>query len=167
MKLFKKLAAVALAAVLALSMVGCGNVNSTKQALLDIMHDYAAMYGDDYEYTNTSEMDNLAQKLLTEADNAYTKGATVESLLKSTKVQKAAGVDTTKAYVVSFAENYEFKSSQVPEATKQEWLMMELGQNSFVMGKTAQNVKKADIGIAIGKIGGTEYVVVVETPSAT
>ena len=42
MKLFKKLAAAALAAVLALSMVGCGNAsgfNSTKQFILNLMSD--------------------------------------------------------------------------------------------------------------------------------
>ena len=46
MKLFKKLAAAALAAVLALSMVGCGkanSVNSTKQFVLDLMADYATL----------------------------------------------------------------------------------------------------------------------------
>ena len=46
MKLFKKLAAAALAAVLALSMVGCGNasgVNSTKQFILNLMSDAAVM----------------------------------------------------------------------------------------------------------------------------
>ena len=44
MKLFKKLAAAALAAVLALSMVGCGkanSVNSTKQFILNMMNDMA------------------------------------------------------------------------------------------------------------------------------
>ena len=44
MKLFKKLAAAALAAVLALSMVGCGNANSvnpTKQFVLNLIADIA------------------------------------------------------------------------------------------------------------------------------
>ena len=44
MKLFKKLAAAALAAVLALSMVGCGkanSVNATKQFVLDLIADSA------------------------------------------------------------------------------------------------------------------------------
>ena len=54
MKLFKKLAAAALAAVLALSMVGCGkanSVNSTKQFILNMMNDMAVLTG--IEYTNT------------------------------------------------------------------------------------------------------------------
>ena len=72
MKLFKKLAAAALAAVLALSMVGCGNasgVNSTKQFILNLMSDAAVMT--DTEYHNTPELDGIAQKLLTEANAAY------------------------------------------------------------------------------------------------
>ena len=71
MKLFKKLAA-ALAAVLALSMVGCGNansVNSTKQLVLDLMADYAAL--DESELSNTAEMDGIAQKLLNKAAELY------------------------------------------------------------------------------------------------
>ena len=58
MKLFKKLAAAALAAVLALSMVGCGNasgVNSTKQFILNLMSDAAVMT--DTECHNTPELD--------------------------------------------------------------------------------------------------------------
>ena len=65
MKLFKKLAAAALAAVLALSMVGCGKangVNSTKQLVLDLMADYANL--GEVELSNTAEMDGIAQKLL-------------------------------------------------------------------------------------------------------
>ena len=72
MKLFKKLAAAALAAVLALSMVGCGNansVNSTKQLVLDLMADYAAL--DESELSNTAEMDGIAQKLLNKAAELY------------------------------------------------------------------------------------------------
>ena len=70
MKLFKKLAAAALAAVLALSMVGCGNasgVNSTKQFILNLMSDAAVMT--DTECHNTPELDGIAQKLLTETDS--------------------------------------------------------------------------------------------------
>ena len=70
MKLFKKLAAAALAAVLALSMVGCGNasgVNSTKQFILNMMNDMADLTGT--EYNNTPDMDGIAQKLLTETDS--------------------------------------------------------------------------------------------------
>ena len=60
MKLFKKLAAAALAAVLALSMVGCGNasgVNSTKQFILNMMNDMADLTGT--EYNNTPDMDGI------------------------------------------------------------------------------------------------------------
>ena len=72
MKLFKKLAAAALAAVLALSMVGCGkanSVNSTKQFVLDLMADYATL--GETELSNTAEMDGIAQKLLNKAAELY------------------------------------------------------------------------------------------------
>ena len=72
MKLFKKLAAAALAAVLALSMVGCGkanSVNATKQLVLDLIADSAAQ--GDAEINNTAAMDGIAQNLLNKAAELY------------------------------------------------------------------------------------------------
>ena len=62
MKLFKKLTAAALAAVQALSMVGSrkpSGVNSTKQFILNMLADNAALSTE--EYHNTPEMDGIAQ----------------------------------------------------------------------------------------------------------
>ena len=72
MKLFKKLAAAVLAAVLALSMVGCGkanSVNATKQLVLDLIADSADQ--NDAEINNTAAMDGIAQNLLNKAAELY------------------------------------------------------------------------------------------------
>lgn len=72
MKLFKKLAAAALAAVLALSMVGCGagskGGTSTASELANVLVD---MIGErEISAKHTGEMDNLAAALATSAGNA-------------------------------------------------------------------------------------------------
>ena len=101
MKLFKKLAAAALAAVLALSMVGCGkanSVNSTKQFVLDLMADYATL--GETELSNTAEMDGIAQKLLNKAAELYGTeghaGEPVGELLKAASKEADVGFDATK-----------------------------------------------------------------------
>ena len=73
MKLFKKLAAAALAAVLALSMVGCG-VGSTGSAI-DLKNEVLNLIEDDYfmsgkTATHTTAMDTEAAKLIDAAANA-------------------------------------------------------------------------------------------------
>ena len=89
MKLFKKLAAAALAAVLALSMVGCG-VGSTGSAL-NLKNEVLNAIEDDYHTdnktaTHTTAMDAAAAKLI---DDAAKAGAaegnenTVKDLLKN------------------------------------------------------------------------------------
>ena len=99
MKLFKKLAAAALAAVLALSMVGCGkanSVNSTKQFVLDLMADYATL--GETELSNTAEMDGIAQKLLNKAAELYGTeghaGEPVGELLKAASKESVLTKDT-------------------------------------------------------------------------
>ena len=73
MKLFKKLAAAALAAVLALSMVGCG-AGSTGSAF-DLKNEVLGLIEDDYfmsgkTATHTTAMDTEAAKLIDAAANA-------------------------------------------------------------------------------------------------
>lgn len=168
MKLFKKLAAVALAAVLALSMVGCGNasgVNSTKQLILNMMADSAAMYGG--EFRNTPELDSMAQRLLTEANAAYQdetqQDKTVRELLKEASAKENVLKPDTD-YTILFAEDYQVKSSIIPEADKQDALMRWLFKNNFnVNNGIGHNATKLDVGVAVGKIGNKTYVVVVET----
>ena len=73
MKLFKKLAAAALAAVLALSMVGCGaggtgSALDLKNEVLNLVEDTYYMSGK--TATHTTAMDTEAAKLIESAANA-------------------------------------------------------------------------------------------------
>ena len=173
MKLFKKLAAAALAAVLALSMVGCGNansVNSTKQLVLDLMADYAAL--DESEFSNTAEMDGIAQKLLNKAAELYGTeqhaGEPVGELLKAASKKDDVGFDATKTYMVTYAEDYQYKSSLIMNFQKQYAFFSKLMTSGFTMpenGLDKKVVKKADVGVAVGKIGDKTYAVVVTMPT--
>lgn len=170
MKLFKKLAAAALAAVLALSMVGCSNansVNSTKQFILNMMNDMAVMT--DTEFHNTPELDGIAQKLLTEANAAYQdenqQDKTVNALLE-VAAKKDGVLNAETGYTIRFAKDYQFKCSLIPEAQKQKKLLDELfrSENSIKVKNGADDdADELDFGVAVGKIGDKTYVVVVET----
>ena len=177
MKLFKKLAAAALAAVLALSMVGCGkanSVNSTKQLVLDLIADMAGQ--NDAEINNTAAMDGIAQNLLNKAVELYGSeeqlDKSADTLLKKASVAEGMGFDATKTYMVSYAEDHQYKSSLMSNAYKQQFFYMNLVSNSFPVtpkgsGNVMSNVKKADVGVAVGKIGDKTYAVVVTMPTAT
>lgn len=88
MKLFKKLAAAALAAVLALSMVGCG-AGGTGSAL-DLKNEVLNLIEDEYYLsgktaTHTTAMDTEAAKLIEAAAKAGAKEGnndTVQELLQ-------------------------------------------------------------------------------------
>ncbi len=173
MKLFKKLAAAALAAVLALSMVGCGNANSvnpTKQLVLNLIADSAVQ--NDAEINNTAAMDGIAQNLLNKAAELYgsegQNDKSADALLKAASKTEGMGFEEGKTYLVSYAEDYQYKSSLMPNAYKQQFFFMNLMQSSFpVNGSTVQGVKKADVGVAVGKIGDKTYAVVVMMPTET
>ena len=89
MKLFKKLAAAALAAVLALSMVGCG-AGGTGSAL-DLKNEVLNLIEDDYYMsgktaTHTTAMDTEAAKLIEKAatdEDAKDENVTVKELLRN------------------------------------------------------------------------------------
>ena len=181
MKLFKKLAAAALAAVLALSMVGCGNANSvnpTKQLVLNLIADSAAQ--GDAEINNTAAMDGIAQNLLNKAAELYVSEEqnekSADALLKAASREGDMGFEADKTYLVGCAEDYQFKSSLMPNAVKQGIFFMNLMRNGFtvsdstvsdstVSDSTVQGVKKADVGVAVGKIGDKTYAVVVMMPT--
>lgn len=174
MKLFKKLAVAALAAVLALSMVGCGNANSvnpTKQLVLNLIADIAAQ--NDAEINNTAAMDGIAQNLLNKAAELYGSekhaGEPVAALLEAASKEDGMGFEAGKTYLVSCAEDYQYKSSLISNTYKQQFLFMNLTQNSFPVNgsATVQNVKKADVGVAVGKIGDKTYAVMVTMPKET
>ena len=182
MKLFKKLAAAALAAVLALSMVGCGNANSvnpTKQLVLNLIADSADQGG--AEINNTAAMDGIAQNLLNKAAELYGSKEQNEksayALLIAASKEDGMGFEEGKTYLVSCAEDHQYNSSLMPNAYKQQFFFMNLMQSSFTVKRMQNNVivqpgsqintKKADVGVAVGKIGDKAYAVVVMMSTAT
>ena len=183
MKLFKKLAAAALAAVLALSMVGCGkanSVNATKQLVLDLIADSAD--SGDAEINNTAAMDGIAQNLLNKAAELYgseeQNEKSADALLKAASKTEGMGFEEGKTYLVSCAEDHQYKGSLMPNAYKQQFFFVKLMQSSFTVKRMQNNVivqpgsrinttKKADVGVAVGKIGDKTYAVVVMMPTET
>lgn len=172
MKLFKKLAAVALAAVLALAMVGCGSSASLKDELLKLAIDQMTVAGS--TATHSKELDALAAKLVQEADkvagqNAH-KGDAAKTILTDDAVVEAAGINTNaNGYILNAALNVQFKSSGMSymELIKMEWMQDAInprtddGSNRAVkIGTIEQLGDNVDVGVAMGKIGGKEYVVI-------
>jgi hypothetical protein len=171
MKLFKKLAAAALAAVLALTMVGCGSSASLKDELLKLAMDQMTMNGS--TATHSKELDALAAKLVQEADKAAGqdahKGEDVKTILTADEVVKAAGIDTNaNGYILNAALNIQFKSSgTLMEYFQLQWMQDAInpwtddGSNRAVkIGTIEQLGDNVDVGVAMGKIGGKEYVVI-------
>lgn len=166
MKLFKKLAAAALAAVLALAMVGCG-AKSTADELADIVMDTMKMeVGVDVDVQRTNAMDQLAAKLAANIDKAEAgEDATVAKRLKDEKVLAAAGFKaedlTDVHYLVSAVENYQFKSAVTTSKEKAEWMVRELLRRPAGFGHSeSAQLTKAELGVTTAKIDGTEYLVV-------
>lgn len=173
MKLFKKLAAVALAAVLALTMAGCGGSGSVlmKDELLKLAMDQMTMNGS--TATHSKELDALAAKLVQEADKAAGqdahKGEDVKTILTADEVVQAAGIDTNaNGYILNAALNIQFKSSgTLMEYFQLQWMQDAInpwtddGSNRAVkIGTIEQLGDNVDVGVAMGKIGGKEYVVI-------
>lgn len=173
MKLFKKLAAVALAAVLALTMAGCGGSGSVlmKDELLKLAMDQMTMNGS--TATHSKELDALAAKLVQEADKVAGqdahKGEDVKTILTADEVVKAAGIDTNaNGYILNAALNIQFKSSgMLMEYFQLQWMQDAInpwtddGSNRAVkIGTIEQLGDNVDVGVAMGKIGGKEYVVI-------
>ena len=87
------------------------------------------------------------------------------------------GFEEGKTYLVSCAEDHQYNSSLMPNAYKQQFFFMNLMQSSFTVKRMQNNVivqpgsqintKKADVGVAVGKIGDKTYAVVVMMSTAT
>lgn len=155
MKLFKKLAAAALAAVLALSMVGCGaggtGIGDITGAVKDYLADQIKM---SYDITaeHKDDLDTLAENLIREANKASeidtNKGKTVLQLVSDLAVTKAAGIENAQNYRFvlvksTFTSNY-FNDHKVD------------GIGDSLMNQLNRYNPKG-YGLANGKIGGTEY----------
>lgn len=171
MKLFKKLAAAALAAVLALSMVGCGaggtGIGDITGAVKDYLADRIKMsYGITAEHKD--ELDTLAEKLIREANEASeakeNKGKPVLELVNNPKVIEAAGITN--------AQNYQFVlikstfTSNFYNDNKVEALGNGL-YNGLSNMEHQSKVKAEEYGLANGKIGGTEYLLMLVKVSAS
>ena len=134
------------------------------------MADYAAL--DESELSNTAEMDGIAQKLLNKAAELYGTeqhaGEPVGELLKAASKKDDVGFDATKTYMVTYAEDYQYKSSLIMNFQKQYAFFSKLMTSGFTMpenGLDQKVVKKADVGVAVGKIGDKTYAVVVTMPT--
>ena len=185
MKLFKKLAAAALAAVLALSMVGCGKAEvgaAYKTELTNMLKD--SVYGTEATVENTTELDNAAQVLLANAQTEYGKLTADQQkavqnrqitgwLTAKAAVEKATGLQG-KCCFVSFVENPNLVSNfgnQYKYAMMMESLTPSYDENNQIHLKSNQAIvnseakkndtKDAKVGFASGKIGDKTYVVMV------
>ena len=102
-------------------------------------------------------------------DKSYNEGKTVQDLLTNDEVAKAAGIDTAKeGYMLSVTKNYTFKSD-VMNQQKNTLLAQQLIEGTkedLQVGKPAAINGKAITGIAIGKIGGQEYIVLIAAAPA-
>lgn len=157
MKLFKKLAAAALAAVLALSMVGCGaggtgSAFNTKEEVLNYICDKSYTTGKKANYDTT--LDTLAADLITAANQA--EGKDVDD-----KLQSAAAGEKFDDCVYS----YEICTDLTTSVMKEYYLE---GLRIELKIKT-NNADEINIGAATGNIGDKTYIVVmakVVTPSS-
>ena len=159
MKLFKKLAAAALAAVLALSMVGCGaggtgSAFNTKEEVLNYICDYYYTYTYAEKTANRdTKLDTLAADLITAANQA--EGEEVEE-----KLWRAAQDEKFDDYVYC----YDICTDLTTSVMKKQYLN-NLCWNIISETRYANEI---NIGAATGKIGDKTYIVVmaeVVTPS--
>ena len=156
MKLFKKLAAAALAAVLALSMVGCGaggtGIGDITGAVKDYLADRIKLGYYSITAEHKDELDTLAENLIREANKASedkaNKDMTVLELVNNPKVIEDAGITN--------AQNYRFvlaKSTFTSNNFNDKKVKL-LGDS---LESQLDQYKPKGYGLANGKIGGTEY----------
>lgn len=166
MKLFKKLAAAALAAVLALSMVGCG-AGGTGSAL-DLKNEVLNLIEDTYYLsgktaTHTTAMDAAAAKLIDDAAAAGKvegNNNTVQELLQD----KGSG-----NYIAIFAPYTQLRTELMQYSYIQQMnaalSAATIGNNSYdnMIAKIGDPVigegDSIEIGAATGKIKGKNYLV--------
>ena len=93
----------------------------------------------------------------------------MKGILTNNEVVKAAGIDTNaNGYILNAAPNVQFKSSgALMEYTQLQWMVKSInpyttndGSNRAVKIGTITLGDNVDIGVAMGKIGGKEYVVI-------
>lgn len=173
MKLFKKLAAAALAAVLALSMVGCG-AGGTGSAL-DLKNEVLNLIEDEYYLsgktaTHTTAMDTEAAKLIESAANTGAEEGnnnTVQELLQ--KYDKGN-------YIAIFAPYIQLRTEMTQNVYIQKMNMalsaVTKGESSYdemivKIGTPAVGVGDSiEMGAATGTIKGKNYLVLLVKKAA-
>ena len=172
MKLFKKLAAAALAAVLALSMVGCGaggtgSALDLKNEVLNLVEDTYYMSGK--TATHTTAMDTEAAKLIESAANAGAEEGnnnnTVQELLQ--KYDKGN-------YIAIFAPQLRTEFMQNTYIKKMNMALSAVtnGESSYdemivKIGNPAVGVGDSiEMGAATGTIKGKNYLVLLVKKAA-
>ncbi len=151
MKLFKKLAAAMLVAALALTMVGCGGRNSLLNQVKDRVSDVLKLRNQ--EIAHQDDLDTLAGQVLVEMGKAYKDGDKIEELLENETILKAAGIENAAMYDLAWVASSNYKSDYVNE-NKVDVLANELAIR--LHGGTDEAY-----GIAAGKVGKTEYILMV------
>ena len=151
MKLFKKLAAAMLAAVLALTMVGCGGRNSLLDQVKDRVSDVLRL--NNQEIAHQDDLDTLAGQVLVEMGKAYKDGDKIGELLENETILKAAGIENAAGYKFVLVASSNYKSDYV-NGNKVEILANEL---AYRLNKYTDEA----YGIAVGKVGKTEYILMV------
>ena len=151
MKLFKKLAAAALAAVLALSMVGCGaggtgSALNTKEEVLNYICEayYTYSHGEKTANRDTT-LDTLAADLINAANQA-------EGEDEYKKLQNAAADQKFRDYVYF----YDICTDLTTSVMKEQYLR----GLYYNLGNKTGYANEINIGAATGKIGDKTYIVV-------
>lgn len=168
MKLFKKLAAAALAAVLALSMVGCGSSKTDlAQQVKNAVSDLVTMEG--AQATDSRELDVLAANLLTEINNAIAeseegKWPDLDELLKDEKFLKKVGIDpATEAYALSLVRNPSYLSDtmnmQKPFRLAND--LLDILKKRYLKIGEPKIGSKFEFGLAIGTLDGENCVLMI------
>ena len=171
MKLFKKLAAAALAAVLALSMVGCG-AGGTGSAL-DLKNEVLNLIEDEYYLsgktaTHTTAMDTEAAKLIEKAaadETAKDENVTVKDLLEKSNAGN---------YIAIFAPQLRTEMMQNAYIQKMNMALSAVtkGESSYdemIVKIGTPVVGKGDsieMGAATGTIKGKNYLVLLVKKAA-
>lgn len=151
MKLFKKLAAAMLVAALTLTMVGCGGRNSLLDQVKDRVSDVLRL--NNQEIAHQDDLDTLAGQVLVEMGKAYKDGDKIGELLENETILKAAGIENAAGYKFVLVASSNYKSDYV-NGNKVDVLGNELAYRLYAGTDEAY-------GIAAGKVGKTEYILMV------
>ena len=159
MKLFKKLAMVALAAVLALAMVGCGSAGgSVKDAYLNAIDDMA--YSDNVEATHVKTIDTAAEAVLQTAAKNYTENDAIDELLADLAIWEDAGVET--GYYVTVVPAVQFKSALGNSVILSQIAGQLISDQEYPVGDPGEFNNAFEYGVAVGTINGQNVFVMLK-----